>query len=155
MIYLQKDEIIWINQRTIERHGGNFVPPVNILNESTLDYVLEIVAAEMFGEPLYPHIWDKAAVYFHTIITGHIFQDGNKRTGLAAALAYLKLNGYRLKEQLEKVEFREKETSTLQIIPSEGEDSKEVLIILALETAAGRISLDACKQWFEKNIVSL
>jgi death-on-curing protein len=76
MIYLQKDEIIWINRKTIEKHGGNFLRPTNILNESPLDYTLEIVEAEMFGEPLYPHIWDKAAVYFHSIIMGHIFQDG-------------------------------------------------------------------------------
>lgn len=92
MNYLQKEEIIFINRKTIERHGGNFVPPDNILNENPLDHVVEAVSAEMFGEPLYPEIWDKAAVYFHTIITGHIFQDGNKRTGLEAALAFLKLN---------------------------------------------------------------
>lgn len=41
-----------------------------------------------------------------------------------------------------------------QMIPSEGENSTEILINFALETASGQISLEACKQWFQKNIVS-
>ncbi|HFA50670.1 MAG TPA: type II toxin-antitoxin system death-on-curing family toxin [Bacteroidetes bacterium] len=28
------------------------------------------------------------------IVTGHVFQDGNKRTGLEAAILFLKLNGH-------------------------------------------------------------
>jgi death-on-curing protein len=36
---------------------------------------------------------DKAAVYCHNIICNHIFSDGNKRTGLGAALVFLNLNG--------------------------------------------------------------
>ena len=68
MDYLQKQDITKINQKTIERHGGNFTPPFNFLHESNLDYVLEAVAAEMFGEPLYPDIHDKAAVYMFSIL---------------------------------------------------------------------------------------
>lgn len=67
MNYLQKEEIIFINRKTIERHGGNFIPPDNILNENPLDYLVEAVGAEMFGEPLYPTIWDKAAVYYQSL----------------------------------------------------------------------------------------
>jgi death on curing protein len=63
MIFLKKHQIIRINERTVATHGDNFTPPSNILNEQPLDYVLEIVDSEMFGEPLYPEIWDKTAVY--------------------------------------------------------------------------------------------
>jgi death on curing protein len=59
MIFLQKHNVIRINKLTVEAHGGNFTPPRNILNEQPLDYVLEIVNAEMFGEPLYPEVYDK------------------------------------------------------------------------------------------------
>lgn len=33
MEYLQKEDIIIINKKTIERHGGNFTPPFNFLHE--------------------------------------------------------------------------------------------------------------------------
>jgi death on curing protein len=147
MNYLQKEEIIFINRKTIERHGGNFVPPFNILNENPLDYVVDAVSAEMFGEPLYPEIWDKAAVYFHSIITGHIFQDGNKRTGLESAIAFLKLNDYQLNDSLEKIEFSGK------AIPIKGDNSTEILINFTLEAASGVLELEDCKMWFKENII--
>ncbi|WP_037328755.1 hypothetical protein [Runella zeae] len=53
MIYLTKQQIIRLNIATIEAHGGNFMPPNNFLHEENLDYLLEAVQAEMFGEPLY------------------------------------------------------------------------------------------------------
>ena len=31
MEYLQKEDIVFINQKTIDKHGGNFVPPFNYL----------------------------------------------------------------------------------------------------------------------------
>lgn len=59
-------------------------------------YVLESVAAEMFGEPLYPTVTDKATVHMFSIISNRIFSDGNKRTGLEANLLFLWLNGFGL-----------------------------------------------------------
>ena len=94
MNYLIKKDILTINLLTIEDVGGNFVPPYNFLHEENLDYLLEAVQAEMFGEPLYPEIYQKAGVYMFNIIVNHIFQDGNKRTGLEAALLFLQLNDY-------------------------------------------------------------
>ena len=64
MNYLAKDDIIIINQRTVQLHGGNFVPPFNLLNENPLDYLIEAVEAEMFGAPLYPEIDDKADIVY-------------------------------------------------------------------------------------------
>ena len=40
-----------------------------------------------------PTLSQKAAVYAHHIITGHIFLDGNKRTGLHCAVLFLEFNG--------------------------------------------------------------
>ncbi len=97
MIYLTKQQVIRLNIATIKEHGGNFMPPANFLHEENLDYLLEAVQAEMFGAPLYPTIADKAALYCYNIICNHIFTDGNKRTGLGAALVFLNLNGYDLR----------------------------------------------------------
>lgn len=57
-------------------------------------------ATQSFGDvDLYPSIFDKAAVYAYHIAESQAFVDGNKRTGLMAALTFLQLNGYELPEQ--------------------------------------------------------
>ena len=30
MEYLRKEDIIFVNKKTVEKHGGNFVPPFNL-----------------------------------------------------------------------------------------------------------------------------
>ena len=57
---LTKDEVIVLNQNNVKRFGGNFVSPHNLPHESSLDYLVEIVDAELFGEQMYPTICDKA-----------------------------------------------------------------------------------------------
>ena len=131
--YLEKDDITFINQRTVAEHGGNFMPPHNFLHEENLDYLLEAVQAEMFGEPLYPNISDKAALYCYNIICNHIFTDGNKRTGLASALAFLKLNGMRLDKEL----------------------PNQTITDFILKVASGQSSLEECRVWFEVNQVKM
>lgn len=133
IIYLDKDDITFINQRTIEAHGGNFMPPHNFLHEENLDYLLEAVQAEMFGEPLYPTIADKAAIYCYNIICNHIFTDGNKRTGLEAALAFLKFNEKRLNKVLPHSQ----------------------LLDFIIKIASGQSDLEECKNWFAKYAVAL
>ncbi len=39
-------------------------------------------------------IAEVAALYADTIVNGHYFQDGNKRTGLATMLMFLDMNGF-------------------------------------------------------------
>ncbi|MBK6391265.1 MAG: type II toxin-antitoxin system death-on-curing family toxin [Saprospiraceae bacterium] len=133
MIYLDKEDIIFINKSTIETHGGNYLHPYNFLHEENLDYLLEAIQAEMFDQPIYPLISDKAALYCFNIICNHIFSDGNKRTGLEAALAFLKLNAYQFKSDL----------------------SNKELILFILSVASGEISLDECRTWFASNTIPL
>ena len=73
MTYLDKEDIIYINQRTVDVHGGLYLPPNNFLHEENLDYLLGIVDSELFGQQMYPRIEDKAAVYCYNIICNHIF----------------------------------------------------------------------------------
>lgn len=151
MKLLSRETIILINEKTIQRHGGNFVPPENILNPSPLEYLLEAIGGEMFDKKLYPSITDKAAFYMFQIVNGHIFQDGNKRTGLGAALLFLKFNGkYINREKLEQVK---NESGTL--IPEKGNSVDEILENFTMEMASGKYGFDNCKLWFEKNIVTL
>jgi len=133
MKYLEKEIIVLINKKTVEIHGGNFIPPFNFLNEQPLDYLIEAVGAEMYGEELYKSIHEKAGLYMFNIISNHVFQDGNKRTGLGSALIFLNLNGYELKSNL----------------------INENLIEFTLELASGKIELNKCQEWFKNNITPI
>jgi death on curing protein len=127
---LTKQAVIAINEETIKKDGGNFMPPHNFLHEPNLDYVIEIIDSEMFGQPLYPTISDKAAVYLYSIICNHIFSDGNKRTGLAAALVFLFSNNYQLKDEV----------------------TEPVLLDFVIDVASGQKTLEECRTWFDNHI---
>ena len=148
MEYLEREDIILINRMTIDQHGGNFVPPNNLLNENGLEYVIDAVKGEMFGQEIYSKIFEKAAVYMFSIISNHVFQDGNKRTGLGSWLLFMKLNGYKLKEDLSKIEIGDKQ------VPKSGSGTNEILFNFTMEMASGEISLDESRKWFEENIES-
>ena len=64
-----------------------------LLDEDRLHYLVEIVGEKLGDTELFPTLTQKAAVYAHPVITGHIFLDGNKRIGLTCALWFLVLNG--------------------------------------------------------------
>ena len=131
MKYLSKAQIIRINRTQVEVYGGNFIPPDNFLHEENLDYLLEAVEAEMFGAPLYPEIYHKAGLYFYNIISNHIFQDGNKRTGLQSAMIFLLMNGYELTTD------------------------DNLLINFTLAVAAGEHSLEEVQSWIKENMSPL
>lgn len=147
MNYLEKGDILLINRMTINRHGGNFVPPFNLLNNDSLEYLIEAVSAKsLFGQEIYPEIHDKAAVYMFNIISNHVFQDGNKRTGLETALLFLKLNKCSLQEELAKIKLEDK------LIPRTGDTSNEILYNFTIEIASGKLTLEGCRNWFKVNI---
>jgi len=147
MEYLFKEDILQINKQTVERHGGNFVAPYNFLHEDPLDYLIEAVEAKMFGEEMYPSISDKAGLYMFNIISNHIFQDGNKRTGLASAILFLLRNNYKLKNDLVKISFNNK------TITGNGTTKNEILEEFTLEVASGKLSLEETQLWFKENIM--
>jgi len=73
MVFLTKKQIITINRLTISHHGGNFVPPDNFLHESSLDYLVDIVDAELFGEAMYPGIHHTKPVFIFSTSYQTIF----------------------------------------------------------------------------------
>lgn len=126
--YLTKEQIIAINHNQVKVFGGNFIPPDNFLHEENLDYLIEVVTAEMFGEPIYPEIYQKAGVYMFNIICNHIFQDGNKRTGLQTSIIFLLLN---------KVEIKADD---------------DALINFTISVASGKQTLEQVQEWFKNHI---
>ena len=83
--YLTIEEILEI----AAGHVGRY----QLLKESQLHYLVDIVGKKIGDTALFPTLFQKAAVYVHHIITGHIFLDGNKRIGINCALRFLELNG--------------------------------------------------------------
>ena len=63
--------------------------------------MIDAVSGKFGDTELYPTLPQKAAVYAHHIITGHIFLDGNKRTGLHCAILFLEFNGCTLSLDLD------------------------------------------------------
>ncbi len=90
--YLTIEDILVV----ADDHVGNY----EILKEGQLQYLVEAVAATFGGIDLYPTLFQKAAVYAHHIISGHIFLDGNKRIGMHSAILFLRLNECSLKDNI-------------------------------------------------------
>ena len=89
MRYLTIAEILEV----AEGHVGSY----HLLDEDRLHYLIDAVSGKFGDTELYPTLSQKAAVYAHHIITGHIFLDGNKRTGLHCAVLFLEFNGCTLR----------------------------------------------------------
>jgi death-on-curing protein len=80
---LTVSDVIEINRRMIQEFGGLFFEyDNNLLHPGALEYVLAEINGYLFGEELYPDIFQKAGLIAWRINTGHIFHDGNKRTSM-------------------------------------------------------------------------
>ena len=64
-----------------------------VRNLGLLESALATPAATFGGAFLHPTLPEMAAAYLFHLVKNHPFLDGNKRTGLAAMLAFLGLNG--------------------------------------------------------------
>ena len=82
--YLDTTDLLCIN---LEHVGDNKLLG-RVHNLNSLKYLEEIVR----DDGCFPNLYEKAAVYCFNIITRHVFIDGNKRTGMTAALWFLALN---------------------------------------------------------------
>lgn len=83
------------------------------------------------AKDLYPSLVDKAAVLCFSIVQGHPFVDGNKRTGHAAMATFLLLNGTDI------------EAST---------DEQEQLM---LGLAAGQVTREKLTAWLASHVKSV
>lgn len=92
-------EIIEINRIMITEFGG--LPfaeqTLNLHNPESLYYLVDAIQGSVFGQEIFPTIFDKAAAFPWHIITRHTFNDGNKRTGMEACRVFLELNDYALR----------------------------------------------------------
>jgi death-on-curing protein len=86
--YLTLEEVLKMHDVFIAKYGGlKGVRDLNLLMSA-----IETPKAAMFGNDLYPTIYDKAAAYLYHLVQNHPFNDANKRTGFGAAYLFLQAN---------------------------------------------------------------
>jgi len=90
--FLTLDEVLAIHAHVVERYGGR----PGIRDIGLLESALAMPAATYAGQWLHPTLHEMAAAYCFHLVKNHPFLDGNKRVGLATALAFLALNGQRV-----------------------------------------------------------
>lgn len=127
MIYVDAGFARRANSEIIARFGG----ALGAVNEANLHHVLERVksVSEKKKDVKLRIVEKDAFLLFELIHRAHAFTDGNKRTGLAIADAFLELNGYSLNA------------------------SPEELTGLALSIASGQLKEKQIKAWLKNNVV--
>lgn len=88
MIQLTLAELMHIAERVI--------PGVEYRDVGMLESAAARPTATVLGKDAYPSLAEKAAALTHSIVVNHALIDGNMRLGLAALIAFLGMNGYRL-----------------------------------------------------------
>lgn len=91
--FLTKRIVLAIHRDQIETFGGK----LGIRDEAALESALAQPQATFGKKLLHSSITDQAGAYLFHLVQDHPFVDGNKRIGLAAMDTFLRLNGYELK----------------------------------------------------------
>lgn len=97
--YPTVEQICQVNRRMIDEYGGLFIPPNNLLNLSSLEYILDVIQSHIYKEDIYyttPTLKGMASTIAYQIISRHVFNDGNKRTAIHIAWEFLHSNGIHL-----------------------------------------------------------
>lgn len=90
--FLRIEDVLRIHEDQIERYGGS----PDLRDPGLLASAVETPRASFEGRFLHGDLFEMAAAYLFHIVQNHPFVDGNKRTGAAAALVFLDLNGIEL-----------------------------------------------------------
>lgn len=128
MIYLERNEIIFINKTQLSFGGFDSGQVENLENSNSFEYLLSIVGESYFGQKRYKDIYEVASAYVYLIIKDHIFFDGCKRTGIHSSLLFLKKNGLELKQ-----------------------DTSKLISEFTIKIEKKELSFDQIVEWFKKN----
>ncbi|HEX8949837.1 MAG TPA: type II toxin-antitoxin system death-on-curing family toxin [Dissulfurispiraceae bacterium] len=122
MRQLTPEQVLFIHSRLIDTTGGAH----GVRDMGLLLSAVSRPKATFEGRDLYPGLFQKAAALFESLVKNHPFVDGNKRTAIAAAGLFLRINGHVL-----ETSQREMEKFTLRM-------------------AMGKITIEETVKWFGK-----
>ncbi len=123
MKYLSPHQVLFLHARLIEETGGSH----GVRDMGLLLSALGRPKATFEGKDLHLTIYQKAAALSDSMINNHPFVDGNKRTGIGAAVLFLSLNGYVLTA------------------------SNKELLDLTMEITQKKIAIEMIANWFERH----
>lgn len=87
--FLTLEEVLYIHLDQVERYEGE----AGLRDAGLLKSAVDMPRAAFGGKHAHADLFEMAAAYLFHIVSNHPFVDGNKRTGAAAALVFLLLNG--------------------------------------------------------------
>lgn len=114
--------------REIERFHNQLDTAAGVRDFGLIESAVNAPFQNVFGQELYPTIFDKGAKLFHGLTMNHGFIDGNKRVAAHALNVFLRINGLRI------------------------DVSDEEFYRVAIETASGKITADDLKFWLVRNV---
>ena len=124
--FLSLEDVLHIHENRIRKYGGS----AGVRDTGLLQSAMGNAEATFGGEYLNATLFDMAAAYLYGICRNHPFLDGNKRTALACALAFLGLNGLKLRA------------------------GREEVYDLVIGVAEGRVTKDDVAAFFEQHTVT-
>jgi death-on-curing protein len=88
-VHLSVDNVLEIHTAVIEAFGG----AGGVRDSNLLQSAVAAPQASIGGESAFSDLIEIAAAYLFYLCRNHPFVDGNKRTAMAAAIVFLRLNG--------------------------------------------------------------
>ena len=108
-LYLTAEQVLFVHFRLLNETGGEH----GIRDIGLLQSAIARPQATFDRQELYTDIFEKAAALMESLINNHPFIDGNKRTGIACTVLFLKQNGFSF-----SAKNRELEKFTLRVASS-------------------------------------
>jgi death on curing protein len=87
--FLTVEDVVLLHEEQLARYGGG----AGVRDSGALDSAIAMPRTTFDGQFVHEDLLAMAAAYAFHIAQNQPFIDGNKRTGLAAALVFLDLNG--------------------------------------------------------------
>lgn len=97
--YLTVAQVLTIHQQLMLDYGQD----AQLVSWEKLASAVARPATESFGQEFFATLSEKAAALLQAIVIAHPFVDGNKRAGLGAMLAFLRLNNVRDRPDLDEL----------------------------------------------------
>lgn len=88
-IYLTAEQVLFVHYRLVSETGGEH----GVRDLGLLESAVARPRATFDNRELYTNIYEKAAALMESLVNNHPFMDGNKRTGIACTVLFLRQNG--------------------------------------------------------------
>jgi death-on-curing protein len=93
-IFLDLEDVLLIHEEQFEEYGGS----AGVRDPGLLESAIAMPGATAGGAFAHEDLFAMAAAYAFHIAQNQPFVDGNKRTGLLAAIVFLDLNGVAIRD---------------------------------------------------------